>query len=93
MELELYVSAIIITLTVYFLVVLRISKQEGIALSDVFKDMFKRKQSATSIEQETEVPTTIKEQIKRLEKEMYESDDGERRQELLEQIRELEANT
>lgn len=86
LTLGLYVAGVIVTITIYFLYVNSVLKSEGINIFDLLG--FKR--FVASKVKSHDVSSSVQQQISQLEKKMYNTDDGDERRKLLDQIRKLE---
>ena len=86
----LYLAAVIVTVGVYVFFVLRVSRNEGIPLFDLFKNDEGTKSAAPKTKARNAPSLSIDDEIERLTNEMYDTDDGDKRRKMLDQIRELE---
>ena len=85
-----YIATVLVTIIVYVFVVLRICKNDEISLGEAFGFSKVDKESKPRTKNVKSNSFSVKEQIKRLETELYATDDGDERKKLLDEIRELE---
>ena len=86
----LYVVAVVVSVIVYIFIVRRICKSEDISLGEAFGFSKGDRESRPRTKNVKSNSFSVKEQIKRLETELYATDDGDERKRLLDEIRELE---
>ena len=91
LSLGIYLVAMLMTLIIYIYAIRKICKSENISISEAFGFSKGDRESRPRTKSSRVNSFSVKEQIKQLETKLWNTDDGDERKRLLDEIRELES--